>query len=173
MSAAPYTQFDYSLIKKKVSLFAVLDIGLSGAVTLKQWTPPRAGVAGAYSNAVTSQTTPYVPTGTQGVASATKESTAGQYTLGLQQGFQRLLGVKATFLVPTTGIPAAPIVGVVGISPGVDSNPGTITLQFSAPQVTTAQFGTGTDATLGAVATNPASGERIIVELILDDSSTI
>jgi hypothetical protein len=61
----------------------------------------------------------------------------------------------------------------VGVTPGVASAPGTITVQLAAPQVTTAQFGTGTDATLGSVATNPANGERIIFEYVLDDSSAI
>jgi hypothetical protein len=173
MSSLAYTQFDFSLVRKKVTLFAVVDIGASGAATLKQWTPPAAAVAGAYSDAQTTPANAYSPAGTQGVATVTKEATAGQYTFTFQGSFTRLLGARHTCLVPTTGLPAAPILGVVGVTPGVASAPGTITVQLAAPQVTTAQFGTGTDATLGSVATNPANGERIIFEFVLDDSSAI
>jgi hypothetical protein len=173
MSSLAYNQFQFSLIKKKVSLFAVMDIGSSGAVTLKQWSPSVGASAGTYSNAQTSPANAFSPAGTQGIASVVKETAAGQYTATFQGSFARLLGIRASFLVPTSGIPAAPIVGVVGVTPGVANSPGTVTFQFSAPQVTTSQFGTGTTVTLGSVATNPASGERIIVEFVLDDSSTI
>lgn len=158
MSALAYTQFDFSLIRKKVTLYAVVDIGASGACTLKQWNPPTAGAAGSYSSAGTSQASPYSPTGTQGIASVTKESTAGQYTFVFQGSFARLLKADFTPLVATTGVSAACKLGVIGTAPSVTSNPGQVTVQL---------------VDYAGNAVNPASGERIIFEFVLDDSSTI
>lgn len=158
MSALPYTQFDFSLVRKKVTLYAVCDIGASGAVTLEQWTPPVNSSAGSYASASTSPANAYSPTGTQGVASVTKESTAGQYTFVFQGSFARVLKADFTPLVATTGVSAAAKLGVVGTSPSVSSAPGTITIQL---------------VDYAGIAVNPASGERIIFEFVLDDSSAV
>lgn len=157
MSNLAYNQFDFSVIKKKVTLYAVVDVGGSGAVTLKQWTPSVGASAGTYSSAQTTAANAYSPAGTQGIASVTKETAAGQWTFTFQGSFARLLGARATCLVPTTGISAAPDLGVVGVTPGVASAPGSVTIALS----------------LNGAAANPASGERVIVEFVLDDSSTI
>jgi hypothetical protein len=152
------TPESYSLNKQRVTLYAVMNIGASGAVTLQAWTPTAAQVTGAYSAAASSTSSALSPGGAQGIQSVSKESTAGQYTVALQDTYQRLLGVRATSIVATTGIPAAPDVGVVKPS-GVNglTTQNTVVVQFSA----------------AGVATDPASGEQILLEITLDKSGVI
>lgn len=162
MANAAFTQFNYSLFKKQVTLVAVVDIGSTGACTLEAWSPSTAGANGSYA-AASATASAFTQAGTQGVASISRTS-AGLYVLTLQNAYQRLLGVKVT-VVSTTGIPVAPVVGVVSGGTNVTtSTGGVITLQFSAA--------TGASTTT-LVATDPGNGERLLIEISLDDSQTI
>lgn len=159
MANSAFNSYSYSVLKKHVQLYAVVTIGSSGACTLKQWSPTSAGVAGAYTAAGTTAG-PFSPAGTQGVAGIVRHS-AGLYTITLQNPFQRLLGLRVT-QISSTGIPTAPIVGV--LSTGTDvttSTGGTIKFQFSAAQSSSVTTLTATD---------PASGDTLLIEIDLDDS---
>mgnify|MGYP001593161008 CR=1 FL=1 len=156
MASAAFRQFQYSLLAKRVDLWAVVAVGAAGAVTLKQWSYTTGGAAGSYGNAQTSPADAFSPIGTQGIKSVTKEATAGQWTWVFQNSYQRLLGVDVTCMVATTGISAAPDIGVISTTPAVASNPGTFVTALS----------------LNGVAANPASGELLVVHFTLDDSDT-
>lgn len=159
MGSSTFTPESYSLQKQRMTLFAVLNIGGTGAVTLQSWSPTSGQVTGAYSAASTSGANSYSPGGAQGVASVSRVS-AGLYTVTLQEGYQRLLGVHPTFLVPTTAIPAAPVMGVVkpaGTGGSLGTNLNSFNVQFST----------------GGVATDPASGEQIILKIDVDKSGVV
>lgn len=168
-----FTQEWYTFLKKGTSLFAVVNIGGTGAPTLEKWQPNSAQITAAYSAAPTTGNA-VAPAGFQGVASIARVS-AGLYTIVLQQGYQRLLGVFPTFLVTTTGSPAAPIMGVIKptAAGGLTASGTTFQVQFWATQVTKAIIDGDATATLPLVATDPASGEQIILEIIVDASGAI
>jgi hypothetical protein len=96
-----FSDNDGQFLEKRRTLYAVMDFGSSGAVTLKTWTPSQGGVAGSYSAAPSG--------GTQGIASVAKQAT-GKYLITLQDGYQRTLGLRASWqaaLSGTTPVPPA------------------------------------------------------------------
>jgi hypothetical protein len=117
------------LERDPVILFLRATIGASGAVTLNEG---------------------------KGVTSITKESTAGQYTIVLQDKYAALLAMSAHLEIPTTGLAAGPDIAMLGsLTTG-----NTLKIQCSAP----------TGASNVQAATNPASGEILKVMLVLRDS---
>lgn len=151
---AIFQQFPKTIVKEPVFLWGVINVGATGAPTLEKWVPAVGG-GGAYSAAATSGT----DYGWQGILSISRTST-GLYVLTLKQSFQRLLSFRATFL-SATGAAAAPIVGV--LSGTSDTNVGSNT----TPKVSfLCQSAAG-------VAADPASGEQMIVELVLQNSTSV
>lgn len=89
----------------------------------------------------------------KGVTSIAR-SGAGTYTLILQDSYYRLLGFRFGFLV--NGDPAAPLV-----NPLVDTISSAKTLTFQC------------NAVDGTTATDPASGEKLFIELTLSNSDAL
>lgn len=97
----------------------------------------------------------------RGISTITRTS-AGLYVLTIRgSGFPTLLGVASTFLV-ASGSPAAPVLALVSSTVGT-ANPNVITFQTSAPS--------GSSGAL--VATDPASGEVLYMELTFNNSTAI
>jgi hypothetical protein len=160
MGNANFTQFSYGMLRKPVKLVAAVAIGGTGAPTLKAWSPATGGAAASYSNATTPPgPNAFSPPGTQGVASISRGGT-GLYDIVLQGAYQRVVGVKQT-TINTTGISAAPDVGIVQATPGsgfvAGSDNKTIRVQMTA----------------GGIAADPASGDIVLFTLELDDSSAV
>lgn len=139
----------YALVKGKVELFAVVNIGASGAPTLQQWAAGANG--GTYSAAGSG--------GWQGIKSITRNST-GNYTLVLQDPYLRLLpGSQIGFQPAAAGTAVAPIAQIQTTSTNVGSS--------TSPQVTfQCQSAAGSAA-------DPASGEVMLVQLILQNSGAL
>lgn len=114
-----------------VSLYAEITIGASGAATL---------------------------TSGKGIASVTKETPAGQYTLALSDNYHKLLWADAVVLDDTDSNPTT--VGVVAriLSEDVDN--------ATAPEIVF-QFYNFTDGS----AANPANGAKVYVKIELRNSS--
>lgn len=121
-----FNQFQGTLEKSVVTLFAEIAIGATGAPTLTRG---------------------------KGVASIVRDS-AGTYTLTLQDSYPRLLGWRFGFLVD--GDPAAPLV-----NPKTETVSSTKTVVFQC------------NAVDGTTATDPASGEKLFVELKLSNSGAL
>lgn len=132
MAMRRFIQFIYGMEKKQVRLFLKATIGASGAVTIDR----------TLNNS-------------QGVASITKQGTAGQYAIKLQDSYYKLLGVDG-LVANATGIPASGVLGIISGSTNVQTSGGAlITVQFSN----------------GGTATNPASGDVLYMEIVLGDSN--
>lgn len=116
---------------KTIKLYAKLTFGGSGAVTL---------------------------TSGKGIASATKESADGQYTIALSDSYNRLMHVSAIQLHSTDSDPAS-----VGVHTRLNSEQ---VSHATAPNIVLQCFA-GDD---GADA-NPASGAVMFVEITLSNSS--
>jgi hypothetical protein len=96
---------------------------------------------------------PTIVSGTgMGIASITRSS-AGTYVIALTQPFNTLLGVRHTFVDPSAA-PASP-------SLYVSSN---AVASRSAPALTVVFNAAGT-------ATDPASGESVLLEIVLNNSA--
>lgn len=143
------TQFAYGFEKMPVQLDAYITIGSTGAATLKYWVPA-AGGGGAYASAPTG--------GYRGIASIARNTT-GDYTITLQDTYQRLLGWDVKFQAATTGTAVAPIVSLCTTTTNVATSTGG-TVRFKT------QSATGTAA-------DPASGEIMYVSLRLSNSSAV
>jgi hypothetical protein len=124
-----FNQFRGALEKGTVDLFAKITVSGGGAPTL-------------------------VTANSKGFTSITRNS-PGNYTLQLQDKYQRLLGFKVGFQ-SESGIAAAPNVGLSG-APGVAG--ATPVVQFVC--------------SLGGVATDPASGETMYVAVTLSNSTAL
>lgn len=176
MSNHDFTQFDYSLNKKKVTLYAVVNFGATGAPTLEQWSPPTAGAAGSYSAAIVTPVpySAYSPPGTQGIRGIVRNST-GNYTITFQQNHVRLLGINPTWADSATiaaanvtafGVPE-PLVKVIGNTTNVTTIPnGTLSFSVWAPTP-------GSPAVFPYVATDPLTGSQLLLEIVVDDSPVI
>lgn len=127
MAGRQFVQFQYSLERKVVHIFGEAAIGASGAPTL----------SAAKS---------------KGIASIVRAA-AGKYTVTLSDKYRRVLMLEVLFK-STTGIPDAPIVGL--ISDAVSTGP---TLQFQCADADT------------PAATDPGSGETMKLHIVLTDSS--
>lgn len=162
MSQPTLTDAAYSVFKKHISACAVVDIGASGAPTLQKWTPTAGAVASAYAAASTSSPTVGASAGTQLVKSIARNST-GDYTVTLQSTYQRLIGLRATFSVPSSvnsGKTAVATANVVTPSGGIDA-PGSV----NAIEFICLDFA-------GNVV-DPASGEQMWLWLEIDDSGVV
>lgn len=157
MADTAWTQEAYSVLKKKVTIVMVVDFGTTGAPTLKTWNPGSGINASSYTTAPASANS-LSPGGTAGVASITRNS-QGNFTAALNFGsYQRLIGLRSTYSVPTTGTPAAPGIGIVTPAGGVD-NPG---------KITSVNFVTLNGS---LAATDPVSGEQGTFIFEFDDSA--
>lgn len=103
MASRSYDQQDLSIVKQPVSLWAVVNVGAAGAVTLQKWNFSALGSsatpAKTYTAASVGPTTfPGWPqcyqSGAEGVYSVVRTNT-GLWTLTLQDQYQRLLGMTA------------------------------------------------------------------------------
>lgn len=98
----------------------------------------------------------------KGLASISRTS-AGLYVLTFQDTFQRVLGLEGVF-TSSTGIPAAPApvcLKTDSVGTRVSPNGGTLTF-------TTGAFSGGSGA---FVATDPGSGEILLLEITLSNSA--
>ena len=140
MANRNFTEFGRALEKEGVSLYAYAAIGATGAPTLQQWKN------GAFSAAPAA--------GWKGIKSITRNA-VGKYTIVLQDTYQHVLQVSATFLGLATA--AAPAVALVSDGVGTLGTPNfVIQCQSSG--------GTGAD---------PANGETMLVEVKLSNSTAI
>jgi hypothetical protein len=152
MASRAFQERAYSLDRARVTLTAVIDFGASGACTLKNWIPTVQGVAGHYGDATSK--------GSRGILSVTKNGT-GNYTVALQDAYQRLLNVRHRFLNSAAQLEAAPDMKVLTDDTDVTANHGTVNVTF----------GTLSGATFTAV--NPGSGERVLLTIELDNSTAL
>lgn len=140
-----FQQFQYRLEKGVVTLHAHVAIGASGAPTLQAWNPATA----AYTTAGTG--------GFSGIKSIARTS-AGLYTVTLQNSYQRLLGVEAIFAL-AGGLSVVADVGVNTTTTNVRS--------ATAPTVGIACM------TATATAGDPDSGCQMDLEITLTNSSAL
>lgn len=108
MANRQFQQFQYSLEKYVVNLFAKVAIGATGAPTLSA-------------------------TNSKGIKSIVRNS-AGDYTITLQDSYYKLLGVDVV-VQNATGIAVSPVMGIKANN--VTSVPGTIEVVFSVGGVAT------------------------------------
>lgn len=153
MANRQFTQFNLMMDKGVVTLFAAIGFNGSGTPTLYQWSP----TARTYSAAPTA--------GCRGIKSITRNGT-GDYTLTLQDTYQRLLVAGITFISNSNA--AGPIYQVK-----VASNPNTagstvaqgLGTAFNAVEILTfSAQGTAAD---------PGTTELGIVNLTLQNSSAL
>lgn len=101
MANRTFIDKSYTMLKREVRLYAAVDVGAEGAVTLQTWNYP---VFGGGTNARTYTDAPTTPagqgyplqyqTGAEGVRSVTRTAT-GLWTIQLQDNYQRILRVDA------------------------------------------------------------------------------
>lgn len=105
MADRTFIDKQYSLVKRRVELYAAVLVGAAGAVSLRRWNYP---TFGAGPNARTYTAAPpanALPTGSpyplqhqcgaEGVRSVTRTG-AGLWTVQLQDNYQRVLGLSVT-----------------------------------------------------------------------------
>ena len=130
MANRTYNQAQYTAERAPVTLFATVTIGAAGAVSAKKG---------------------------YGIKSVTKEATAGQYTIVLEDKFSRALAVHAT--VVHSSISAALNVQVL-----------------NTPAQLQAALAAGTGFVIQCIdktgaAVNPESGSQIFVQVVASNSS--
>lgn len=140
---------------KLVLLQAQVKFAAAGAPTLQQWNP----VTRAFSAAPSA--------GWKGVKSVSRTS-AGLFVVTLMDAYNQVLGVNVSFdttLISAQAAPAAPLYYAYGSGPTASVN--------DSINLTTG--GTFTLATLNtsAAATDPASGEFMLLTLTLSDSAAV
>lgn len=145
MAARTFQQFQGSLEKGVVKLWCYVSVGGSGAVTFKKWTWENG--SGSYATADSS--------GYGGVVSVTKTGT-GLWSVLLQDTYARVLGVTGTTFL-AGGTATAVAIGVNTTLTDVTS--------LTAPTVAVALL----DST--AHAANPASGDNVLLEITLQNST--
>jgi hypothetical protein len=167
MANHAFTQFSYSLEAKKVTLYAAIKFGVSGAPTLQQWVPPLPPqTTGTYVAAVGAGGG--MPGGFGGVAKVVRNS-AGDFTLTLQESYQRLLGIRSVFTNTKALGVAAP--DMVVASDGTDvAGAKTIEVVFEQAQMPAS---TVAGTPIVNAPTDPASGELVILTIELSDSTAI
>jgi hypothetical protein len=140
-------QFRFGFEKMPVDVYAVINIGASGAPTLEAWTPSTGG-GGSYAAAQS--------TGFRGVKSIVRNGT-GDYTLTLQDSYQRLVGFDVTFQSATTAKAVAPIVSIQGTGTTLGTSTGGTIRFFTQSAANTAA--------------DPASGEVMLIHVALQNST--
>ena len=104
MANRTFIDSNFTIVKRKVELYAAVSVAAAGAVTLQKWVYPTFG-AGPLNRTYTTAATPAaVPTGAayplqysggaEGVLSVTRTG-AGLWTVVFQDNYQRCLGVQA------------------------------------------------------------------------------
>lgn len=162
MANRSFIDKSYTMVKREVRLYAAVDVGVEGAVTLQKWNYP---VFGGGTNARTYTAAPTTPagqgyplqyqTGAEGVRSVTRTA-AGLWTIQLQDNYQRVLRVDAQ------GQLAGGTSAIVGV--GLDSS----TTDMDATDGSEVGI-----ALLSATATalDPADGETILLTFTLADAT--
>ena len=104
MADRVFQPLNFTLVKKKVELYAAVSVAAAGAVTLQRWNYPQLGqtAAPAQTYAAAPSATPGLGnrgflqynSGAEGVFSVTRTG-AGLWTVKLQDNYQRVLMVQA------------------------------------------------------------------------------
>lgn len=154
---------NFTIIKKRVELYAAVSVAAAGAVTLQKWNYPVLGStvspARTYTAAPTTPAGNGYPlqyqTGAEGVRSVTRTA-AGLWTVKMQDNYQRVLQVYAQ------GQLAGGLSAIVGCA----INSTTTSIDASGGS----EVGI---ALLSATATklDPASGELILLTIVLADAT--
>ena len=155
----------YSIAKRLWRVYAAVAVGAAGAVTLKKWVYPTLGAganARTYQDAASANALPsgnpyplQYGAGAEGVRSVARTA-AGLWTIKMQDAYQRVLSVYAQGML-AGGLSA--IVGC-GRNTSVDS--------MSANGGS--EFGISLLSATG-VAADPANGETILLEIVLQDAT--
>jgi len=184
MSSVPHPE-SYSAIPYRVTAYAVIDFGATGACTLQKWNPQTINAAATYSAAATSEPSVGSVQGSQLVKSISRTST-GIYVLTMQKAYQRLLGISPTWVqtsaLVTTNLAAA----TSGIVSGEPVPLVSLTYATAAAYLTdiqtaaggfltfnTTSMSTATPPIFPRVVCDPTSGMRLILRVDLDATGTI
>lgn len=171
MADRSFQDKQYALIKREVKLYAAVDVGVGGAVTLMKWNYPTFG-AGASAN-ISPRTYSAAPlatalptgnanplqynAGAEGVRSVVRTGT-GAWTIKLQDNYQRLLDVS--YLTENVS-GASTVVSCARLASAGSVN-------FNA--VGGSEFAVLFSSAAG-VAADPASGDRILLSFTLADAT--
>ena len=141
---------------RDLTIKCIATIGASGAATLQYWNPVTQAYAAAGSSGWGGVKT-FAHTGATG---------SGQYLVTLDRTYSRVYGAEVS-LIATTGLPGASQAAILAANLAALSKISSFTLQFSAPSCAT----TGaTGATGGLVATDPANGDVLLIDVLVDNS---
>jgi hypothetical protein len=160
-----FVEKQYTMIKRRVELYAAVLVGAAGAVSLRRWNYP---TLGGGTNARTYTAAPpanALPTGApyplqygagaEGVRSVTRTG-AGLWTVQLQDAYQRVLGVSVT----------------------TDVAGGLATVVHAALNTTITNLATVGGSTIGVallsaagVAADPTAGDLILLRFDLADAT--
>lgn len=151
MANRSFMQWQYSMVKGRVTLFARITIGATGAPTLTKWNPG----TGTFTAAPTTGIGPYA-IGCEGVKSVSRVST-GVYVLLLQDTYQRLLDLDMT-VANATGLPTTP--GIGQWTTGTDVRTLATGIKF-------------TTMSSSATAADPASGDVLYLQIDLQNAAVI
>lgn len=151
MANRTFQQFQNSIEKELVHLVARVSVAGGGAVTLQKWNPS----SGTYTSAPTTGVGPY-SVGSQGIKTVARTGT-GAWTIVLQDSYMRLLDVWFTSTA-TSGT-----LTVIGL--GVDAT--TDVRSNTAPTIKVL-FNSAT-----ATAADPASGDKIDLHFVLQNSGSV
>lgn len=165
MADRTFIDKQYSLVKRRVELYAAVLVGAAGAVSLRRWNYPTFGTgpnARTYTAAPPANALPtgapyplQYQCGAEGVRSVTRTG-AGLWTVQLQDQYQRVLGVSFT----------ADLAG--GLSSTV-----AVALNSTITNMTSAGGSTIGLALLSATATaaDPTAGDLILLRFDLADAT--
>lgn len=162
MANRTFVSESYGIIKREVRLYAAVDVGAAGAVTLQKWNYPVFGGgvnARTYTAAPTTAAGQGYPgmyqTGAEGVRSVTRTA-AGLWTIQLQDNYQRCLRVDAQ----------GELAGGLSAVVGVGRNSTTTNMTASGGSEIGIALLTAT-----ATAGDPADGETIYLTFTLADAT--
>lgn len=162
MATRQFMDVNFTILKRKVELYAAVSVGAAGAVTLQRFNYPSLGGgpnAYAYSTAAggtvaTSWPNVYAA-GAEGTKIVTRTGT-GAWTITLQDNYVRLLGVEYV-IQNATGVP---VVGDMGI------NSTLVNMTAAGGSVFGVQF-----ADFAGLAVDPASGDLVLLTFTLQDAT--
>jgi hypothetical protein len=153
MADRAFQPLNFTLVKKKVELFAAVSVAAAGAVTLQKWNYPQLGQTAAPAQTYTAAPVgvtglgnrgwqQYI-SGAEGVFSVTRVS-AGRWTIKLQDNYQRLLGIAFTEVGAVIGSPVVVACSVNGNVTNMQTQGGSvIDIQFGSATGTPADPGVG------------------------------
>ena len=153
-------QETYQAIKGLTTLFATVNVGAAGAVTLQSWNPATTKYVAAPTGATGNFS--ILANGSAGISTVTKNGTAGNWTTLFQYPFTRCISVTATVLGAGGSLSTA-VAGIQLISSSIATNPNT----FSVVTQIFNNIGAGN------VAADPASGDQVTLCFLLQNSSAI